>query len=316
MPRKNAPDSAQDPALQLKTLALRDAPLVLKFRDIHYQLTIDSLQASGQHIVRGQGNGVAPLSETERKRLMKQHADLSQQICKTYRISGLRSGDPYIVKKDDWLATLQVSLNERLTVETNWQTSVFHPAIQIRVIPKNAKVYCSARGTIYQLPTLPKRPQASPPVMTLHLDLSQVKPNALARLTGEFKEAVTRCLAELPNSLQKAPSTWEQNVERDYRRFQQHFYQGVPYRWIAAYERVGVMPKRKLNVRVPQESSVRESVERVHFILFGKRLATRKKTTSRLGATLSQFHCQEHGLECPNACQYALDFIRKLQQIQ
>jgi hypothetical protein len=54
MPRKKSPDSAQDPALRLKTLALQDDPLVHEYRDIHYQLVIDSLQASGQRIASGE----------------------------------------------------------------------------------------------------------------------------------------------------------------------------------------------------------------------------------------------------------------------
>lgn len=313
MPQKKTSDSAQDPTLQLKTLALRDDRLVHNYRDIHYQLIIDSLQASGQRIASRER--VAPLSDTRYKRLMKQYASLRERICKKYKISGFYGGDPYIVKKDGWLATIQVSLNKRLMVETNWQTSFFAPAIQFHVIPENAKVYPSESGTIYQLPDLPKRPQTSP-CMTIHLDLSQVKPNALAPLTEEFKEAVKQCLAELPLSHRKPPSAWEQNVDRDYRRFRQHFYQGVPYRWIAAYERVGVMPKRKLNVQVPQESSVRDSVERVHSILFGKKLATGRKSASRLSATLSQFNCPEHPRDCPNSCPYALNFIKNLQQIR
>jgi hypothetical protein len=207
MPGKKVPASAQDPTLQLKILALRDDRLVHNYRDIHYQLIIDSLQASGQRIASRER--VAPLSDTRYKRLMKQYASLRERICKKYKISGFHGGDPYIVKKDGWLATIQVSLNKRLMVETNWQTSFFAPAIRFHGIPENAKVYPSESGTIYQLPDLPKRPQTSP-CMTIHLDLSQVKPNALAPLTEEFKEAVKQCLAELPQSHRKPPSAWEQ----------------------------------------------------------------------------------------------------------
>ena len=313
MPQKKAPASAQDPALQLKTLALQDDPLVHEYRDIHYHLIIDSLQASGQRIASGER--VVPLADAERMRLMKQHAGLSKQICKKYNISGFHGGDPYRIKRDDWLATLRVSLNKRLWVGTNWETS-FSPAVQFHVIPENVKVYHSESGTIYQFPGLPKRPQTSPPLMTIHLDLSQVKPNALAPLAKDFKQAVKRCLAELPHSHRKPASTWQQNVERDYCRFHQHFYQDIPYRWIAAYERMGVMPKRKLNIQVPQESSVRDSVERVHLILFGKKLATHRKSTSRLSATLSYFNCPDHARDCPISCQYALNFIKKIRQIQ
>ena len=313
MPRKKAPSSAQDPALQLKTLALQDDPLVHEYRDIHYHLIIDSLQASGQRIASRER--VVPLSDAEHTRLMKQHAGLSKRICKKYKISGFHGGDPYLIKRDDWLATLRVSLNERLRVETNWETS-FSPAVQFHVLPKTAKVYPSESGSVYQLPGLPKRPPTSLPLMTIHLDLSQVKPHALTPLAEEFKQAVKRCLEGLPRSLQKPPSTWEQNIERDYRRFRQHLYQRIPYRWIAAYERMGVMPQRKLNVQVPQESSVRDSVERVHFILFGKKLATPTKSQSRLSAALSQFNCPVHGRDCPNSCQYGRDFYKNLQRIR
>lgn len=310
MPRKKAPASAQDPVLQLKILALQDDPLVQEYRDIHYQLVIDSLQASGQRIASGER--VVPLSDAEHTRLMKQHVGLSKRICKKYKISGFQGGDPYFVKKGDWLATIQVSLNKRLQVETNWETS-FSPAVQFHVIPKTAKPYVSKIGTIYQLPSLPKDPQASP-CMTIHLDLSQVKPNALAPLAKEFKQAVKRCLTELPQSHRKPRSPWEQNIQRDYSRFRR-FQQGMPFRWIAYQEKTGRSPSAPITGPVPTESSVRESVERVHLAVFGEKFsAKRHRRTLRdqaLRQACNEYRCSEHGRECPFTCNYFQDYQKK-----
>ncbi|MBM3300991.1 MAG: hypothetical protein FJY85_13675 [Deltaproteobacteria bacterium] len=318
MTQSKPPGSTGEPVLYLKTLALRDDPLVPKFRDIHYQIVIDSLQASGQRIASGER--VVPLSDAKRTRLLKQQAGLSKRICKKYKINGFHGGDPYLIKSGDWIATLRVSENELLRVETNWKTS-FSPAVQFHVLPKTAKVYPSESGTLYQLPSLPKRLQTSPPLMTIHLDLSQVKPNALTPLTEEFKKAVTECLKQLPQSHRKPSSIWKQNVERDYRRFQQHFDHGIPYRWIAIYERSGAMPKRRVQGPVPTESSVRESVERVHLILFRKKISTSRRShkpieSTLLATTLKQFNCPDHGRECPNSCPYGQDFIKNLQHIR
>ena len=252
---------------------------------------------------------------------MKQHARLSKTICKKYWITGFGGGDPYIVKKKDWLGTLSVSTEKRLSIETNWKTS-FSPVVQLYVPPKNAQVFPSESGTLYQLPPLPKRPVGSPPIMTLHVDLSRVKPNSLADLAKEFKQAVTRCLGELPKSLRKPRSAWSQNIERNYTRFRLHFYQGVPYRWIAAYERMGAMPKRPIGASVRAESSVRESVERVHLILFRKQYKLFRKSfkarkhvshrvDTRLAHEIKKFDCPEHGQDCGSSCQYALNFRKE-----
>jgi hypothetical protein len=321
VPRKKDPNAAPDPTLYLKALALRDDLDVHAYRDLHYQLVIDSLQATGQRIASGES--VAPLSVARRKSLLKQHASLSKKICKKYGITGFVGGDPYIVKKKDWLASLSVPTDELLSIETNFKTS-FSPRVQFHLIPSNAQVFPGASGTLYQLPPLLKRPVAFPPVMTLHLDLSQVKPNSLADLAEKFKQALRRCLDELPKSLKKPPTTWLQNVERDYCRFRQHFYQGVPYRWIAAYEQRNAMPKRPIGASVRAESSVRESVDRVHLILFRKPYKLFRKSfkalkhvshraDTRLGHEIKSFDCPEHGQDCGSSCPYALNFMKNLR---
>ena len=320
MPRKKDPRSARDPALQLKTLTLRDDPLVAEYRDVLYPLSIDALRGQG-YIASGETTPA--LSDRKRSGLMAHLQKLRGRICKKYRIKSFAGGDPFFVKKKDWLSNLRVSTDERLSIETNWRTS-FSPRVEFYLIPKNAQVFSSERGTLYQLPPLPKRPLASPPIMTLHVDLSQVKRNSLADLADEFKRAVRRCLKLLPRNLRKPPSTWSQNIDRDYRRFRQHFYHGVPYRWIAAYERMGAMPTRSIGAPVPTESSVRESVERVHLMLFRKpyklfrksfkaRKHVSHRADTRLVHEITSFDCPEHGQDCGSSCQYALNFIKNLR---
>lgn len=319
MRKQSSAQETPDSTSKLKTLALQDDPQVREYRDLHYQLILDQLQATGQIIVTGET--VAPLPDTKRKRLMKQHAVLAKKICRKYRISGFYGGSPHSIKRDDWLATLRVSLDERLTIETNWSASSFSPRIQLHLIPKDAVTYSVEGGTVHQLPGLSKYPQGSAALMTIRLDLSRVKPNALDPLAEEFKQAVKGCLAELPKRYRKPSSAWDQNVERDYRRFQLRYYQEVPYRWITVYERLGTMPKRRVTGPVPTESSIRDSVERVHRIVFGKKLTTSRRShkpvqATFLATTLKQFNCSDHGDDCPNSCQYAREFIRNLQQIR
>jgi hypothetical protein len=324
MPRKKDANTAHDPVLYLKSLALRDDPLVHRYRDVHYQLVIDSLQATGQAIASGEY--VAALSDASRRRLLKRHASLSETIRKKYFVKEFEGGDPYLVKKSDWLLTLKAKSGDRLRVDTNWKTS-FSPRVQFLLIPQGAQAFPAENGTLYQLPPMPKRPVASPPIMTLHLDLSQVKPNSLAELANEFKQEISRCLKSLPKKLRKPPATWQQNVERDYRRFGQHFYQGVPFRWIAAYERMGAMPKRRIGTPVPTESSVRESVERVHLILFRKELRVfsesfkaRKHVShsadARLAHKIKSFDCPDHGQACGSSCQYAKNFYSDIKDLR
>ncbi len=150
MPRKKDPTTAPDPTIYLKALALRDDPRVQDYRNVHYQLVLDSLQATGQRIASGER--VPQLSDARRKSLLKQHASLSKAICKRYGIRGFGGGDPYLVKKKDWLANLRVSTDERLRIETNWETSFFSPVVRFHVLPKNAQVFPSESGTLYQLP--------------------------------------------------------------------------------------------------------------------------------------------------------------------
>jgi len=167
------------------------------------------------------------------------------------------------------------------------------------------------------LPSLPKKvPADSLPILTIHLDLSKVKGNHLAGLATKFKEAVKRCLEELPRSRRKPASTWQQNVKRDYHRFYLHFYRAVPYRWIAAYEKTGALPKGPFDMAVPKESSIRESVERVHYIVFSRPFKARKtlshRANTRLDAEIQSFNCPDHGKDCSDTCGYAKDFIKKL----
>jgi len=316
MPRKKDPNTSPDPILHLKALALRDDPDVHAYRDIHYQLVIDSLQATGQRIASEEY--IAPLSVARRKSLMKKHVSLSAKICKKYWIGQFGGGDPYIVKKKDWLPTLSVSTDKLLRIQTNWKTS-FSPRVQFYIPPTNAQAFPSERGTLYQLPPLPKRPLASPPIMTLYVDLSQVKRNSLADLANEFKRAVTRCLDELPKNLRKPSSTWPKNIERDYSRFRLH-QQGMSFRWIAYQEKTGKAPSGPVTGPIPTESSVRESVERVHLKLYRKDYSPRRHKSSLKEAPLKQicdtFICAEHGRDnCPLTCKHAQALMKKVDQL-
>jgi len=143
--------------------------------------------------------------------------------------------------------------------------------------------------------------------MTLTLDLSQVKRNNLDPLVREFKEAIRQCLDEVPRLSRKRPSIWRQNIDRDYTRFQLH-QQGMPFRWIAYQEKTGKPHSGAVRGSVPTESSIRESVERVHLTLFGKKYSARQHKASLKKAPLKkacdQYNCSTHGRECPFTCEY------------
>jgi len=82
--------------VELKTLALRDDPLIHEYRDHHYQIVLDQLQATGQLLANG--TMTAALSSDQREWSLKQRARLHKQICNKYRIDGFQGGNPFIVK--------------------------------------------------------------------------------------------------------------------------------------------------------------------------------------------------------------------------
>ena len=185
MRKKSKP--SEDPVLLLKTFALWDEPLMHQYRDVHYTLVLDQLQATGQRIANPER--VIPLSEAERAQLMAQHESLRKAICAKYYIAGFEGGDPLGVRKDDWLQTLRVSHSPLLEAETNWQTSLFSPRVRFYIPPKGSKALGSGDHVMYQLPPLPKEPAAdTSPLLTLRLDLSQVRRYSLANLMEKLKD--------------------------------------------------------------------------------------------------------------------------------
>jgi hypothetical protein len=276
---------------------------------MHYKMVLDQFQATGQRIANGER--VKPLSDAARKRLMDQHANLKKKILNKYGIPGFQSGDPYTIKRDEWLTTVRAQPVGAFKVETNWQTSFFSPSLSFAFFPEDAKLLRSDSGIVVQLPQLPKRPSGSPPLMTVHVNLSQVKPNHLAELVDEFKEAVRGCLSALPRRFRKPSGTWMENVERDYRRFKQHYYLGISYRAIAAYERIGEL-KHLIGQRVPTESSISNTIERVHLILFNKRYRQHRSRfhsrDDRYLRAVTSYNCHEHGQDCTSTCSYYLKF--------
>jgi hypothetical protein len=311
MPRRKEQEDPTDPVLYLKTLALRDEPLVQQYRDMHYVLVLDQLQATGQRIANRER--VTPLSDAKRQRLMNQHVSLAKKICNKYNIPGFQGGDPCIIERNEWLATLSIRPIEAIEFETNWETPLYSPRVRLLFFPKEeGKVFSSDKGTLIQLPTLSKHPVA-PPLLTVRVDLSQVKSNHIAELVEEFKQAVRQCIEALPRRFRKPSGTWQGNVERDYRRFKQHYRLGISYRAIAAYERIGEV-KHHIGERVPAESSISNTVERVHLILFNKRYRQhrsrfRSRDDNYLRAAAS-YNCPKHGKDCTSTCSSYLTFIR------
>lgn len=293
------------PTLALKALALRDDPLVHKHSEIH-----DQLFSSG------------PPSLGQPSRLLSKLETLAKKISKKYNITRPDGSYSRFGLQKDWVALLaqQFYIHNIFRISTSWRSS-FSPTPSSKIVVPENSVNAFAGG-LSSLSPLPEKPtKHSPPTMTLTLDLSQVKRNNLDPLVREFKDAIRQCLDELPKSLRKPPTTWQQNVERDYCRFQQHLYQGVPYRWIAAYEQMKAMPQRPIGASVRAESSVRESVERVHLILFRKEyklfrksFKARKHISHRADARLvhetKSFDCPDHGRDCGDSCLYALNFIK------
>lgn len=302
------------PTLALKALALRDDPLVHEYSKIHDQLFPLDLPSRGQ-------------SSGQELRLMSQLETLTKKICKTYNITLPDGGYPRFVFQKDWVSLLSQRFycHNILRISTSWRSS-FSPALSSKVVVPQNSVNALARR-LSQLPPLPDKPtKDSPPTMTITLDLSQVKRNNLDPLVREFKYAIRQSLDEVPKPLRKPPTIWRQNEARDYRRFRQHFYQAVPYRWIAAYEQMKAMPQRPIGASVRAESSVRESVERVHLILFRKEYKLFRKSfkarkhvshraDSRLVHELKNFNCPEHGQDCgvSLSCQYGLNFVNNIR---
>jgi hypothetical protein len=305
MPRSKAPDSAGDPVLLLKTLALRDDPLVHDYRKICYQLFAN-------------GRSAAHLLSVDRWQLMLQHTRLAGEICKRYNITGLHGGDPQSIPETDWLATLTAT-NEILKIKTNWRSSLFSPWVPQETVMADGAVNALAKR-LYQH-RLPERPTNDPPpVLTFEVSLSQVKRNDLAPLLKQIQRAVQECPDELPKLLKRGPSLWQENTCRDYSRFRLH-QRGMPFRWIAYQEKTGRAPSGPVTGPVPTESSVRESVERVHLILFNKKYSARRHKTSLREIPLKQacdnFKCPLHGRDdCPLVCKHAQNFMQQIEPLQ
>lgn len=310
MPRKTTKGSEQDPVVELKRLALRDDRDVHKYRNLLYHLAIDSMQATGQRIASGERCAV--LSNVKRKQLLKELAEVHQLICSRYNIPGIHGGDPWNTKKADWVDTIRVTIEENPRIETNWKTSLFSPRVQFRILPKSASVRHSKNETLYKLPSLPESPANCRPIMSFHVDLSQVKRNNLAPWLEKFNQAMKQCLDEVPKPLKKPASLWEQNINRDYERFRL-FREGMTFRKIAYQERTGRTPQGRVSGSVPKETSIRESVERVHLILFGHS-ANDHKTSARdeqiMHISKTNDTCPLHGNYCLPSCDHA----RRLQK--
>ena len=314
MPRRKAQEPTTDPVLILKTLALCDDPLVHEYRDLHYELLLDQYQATGQRIANSER--VVPLSDRKRKELMAQHESLRKAICAKYYIAGFGGGDPWEVPKADWLETLEAFHTPVLGAQTNWQTS-FDSGGVIRFLmpPKGAQAFGSGDHVIYQLPPLPKEPTDGPPVLTLRLDLSQVKQNKLAPLMRQLKATIRKSLTQVPPEHRMPRGTWLNNVDQDYLRFKAHFYYKASFRWIAAMEaypdKLTIQDQKPVYCAVPQETSVRDSVYRVHKILFRKPYAARRKNSKPLENSIRGWNCPDHGTkDCPPNCAYVRDWIR------
>lgn len=303
MSRKKPTSDDQDTIIELKQLALRDDPDAQKYRDLHYQLVLNGLLATRQRIASGETTKV--LSNAAFKRVQNEHGQLHAAICQRYHIHGMDGDDPCTTKRERWLDTLRIVTEETPKVETNWKTSFFSPRVRIHIAPKDAVVSRSRSRIIYTLPPLPDSPAPNPPMLSFHLDLSQVKSGNLAPWVDKFKQVLKQCLDEVPQSQKKAASLRSQNIQRDYERYRLHW-DGMPFRWIAYLERMGQRPSGPIHTTVPGESSVRESVERVHLALFNRKYSARRHKMELRQPALEQacrtFRCTLHSGECPSTC--------------
>jgi hypothetical protein len=151
------------------------------------------------------------------------------------------------------------------------------------------------------------------------VDLSQVKRNREADVVKAFNQALKQCVAELPGRHTKPRSPWKQNIHRDYSRFRL-FQQGMPFRWIAYQERTGNAPAGPISGPVPTESSVRDSVERVHKTIFGKKYSAQRHKiplkASSLKKACDDFTCPLHDRDdCPLTCQHAKDLMKQIEPL-
>lgn len=284
MPKKKSRNLALPPATMLKLQILRDDPLVQEHKKL--------LREAGAH------------PEAARKR-----SSLAEEICRKYKLADTEGW--YLEFGRDWESLLarQYLVSDIVRISTNWRSRYSPDVPADTVIPKasvNAfrKLFCP-------------KPLDPSPILTIEIDLSRVKRNALAPLVSEVTQAIRQGLVDLPNSRRKPPDMWPQNLVRDYTRFQLH-QQGMPFRWIAYRERTGRTPSGPVSGPIPAESSVRESVQRVHLIAFGQPYSARRHRTELRGGPLQQayaeFRCPQHGRDlCPLTCMHATELIKKTE---
>jgi len=286
----------------LISMALRDDSLVRQYGEL---LCNDSRELAK---LRGKAHASGI------KRRLEKKARLNKQICRKYCIPGWTStGFPTHDTLEEWLLSIKaLNRSAPLTWGTNWGP-FFSTYASLTYIPRHGTRW---KRTDKEANKAPATPISGLPTLTIKIDLSQANGRDIDRLAGDFKLVLKCCLEDVPSDLRKPPSPWSQNNERDYRRFQQHMEQGVPFRVIAAYEKFGRMPSKRLGMPIKAESSVRESVDRVHRIIFQQpyraRLHSRQLSDSRLDQTVKTFNCPNHGRDCFDlSCSYAKAFVEE-----
>ncbi len=303
MPKGKKSESRVPPDLELKAHVLRDDALVLKFKEIQAKLHSSSDSWS-----------------QDDDKLAREAITIAKTIVKKYNIRWFGRDETLLVKRDwqDFIDDLArpSRIHNILNASTNWRASAFS-SNPWNLKPKPGGTHNAFVNLFTSLPLLPERPTKKfPPVLTFKVDLTQVRRNNLSQLTAEFKRVVLQCLNEIPKSIKKPPSIQADNIKRDYERFRYH-QKGMDFRLIALREGKHRMPSGF----VQGESSVRESVERVHLVVFGKKYSARRHKTTLKNSSLKQvcdkFDCPQHGRDCvsPTTCTYASEFLKKIDPL-
>ncbi len=295
----------------VKLWALKDDPEVHRLRDITYQIFMDGHAWQG-HIPNGEK--VVALTPAQHKRLFAEHQRIMANIREKYQIDKLSFGDPFHVRKVNWMDHLKVEFPDPMIHETNYRRPDDIKRLRFLRIPEGArKLSRSKKERMFSLPSLQPQPIDEPPLLSFQVDLSRINQHDLERLAREFKRLTKIHLKRLPSGLKKPPSLLAENLERDYARYHQHFRNGKTYRQIALMERTrhDSETTRVFGLKL-RESSIRYSIEQMHLAIRGTLYRARGNRQAlvdrRLTHKISTYQCPDHGDACTDSCQYANKF--------
>lgn len=167
----------------------------------------------------------------------------------------------------------------------------------------------------------PERDQV--PATYVRVDLSRITLWDLDTLATDFKEILRNTLALArgtgaqsdPRELAFLKTVRQDVFYRDLKRYDLHIKHGLTYRLIGFLETRGrttppdaSLSSHRVGTMIPTESSVSDSVQRIYEAIHRVRYNAKSKQLEEGIDVERQYHCEDHGTNCPNSCPQVKQF--------